>query len=164
MDDYRRRVPLTPWRTDYASTYRLFMRRRLSLSGERTLIAAICPLGVAHVHPVLGLAVRSAHHLSLIAAQLASVVFDFYIKITGRGDVYFETLANIPLITDTRFHAPLTARALMLNCLNVYYENLCECFDEEFLRDSGLNRPTPPSGKFTSLTPEWTWDTPLDGL
>lgn len=163
MNEYMRRVPTTPWDKKYTTSFRIVMRRRLSLSGERTLIPAICPPNAAHIHGVLGMALRDKRDLCLIAAQLASIVADFYVKITGRADVYFETLSNIPVISDTRYHCPLILRALQLNCLNRYYAELWrEGFDSSFTKDSwAKSDPRLRPERFTSLTPEWTWDTPL---
>lgn len=57
----------------------------------------------------------------------------------------------------------LILRALFLNCLTSYYSDLWHnCFDESFNYDGWSKqdprlRPT----HFTTLTPTWTWDTPL---
>lgn len=162
IEEYLRRIPQTPWGTKYSDEYRIIMRRMLNQSGERTLICSLVPPGTAHIHTVIGLTTSQEEMLPIIASVMSSVVADGFIKILGRSDVYFETLAQLPLIGE-KYANLLAVRSLMLNSLNMNYSNLwVRLWQNEFAAndwskpDSRL-RPE----RFTSLTPEWTWDTPL---
>ena len=93
---------------------------------------------------------------------MSSVVADGFIKILGRSDVYFETLAQLPLI-ENMYAQLLAVRSLMLNSLNMTYSNLWgRLWQNEFAANSWSkpdSRLRPE--RFTSLTSNWTWDTPL---
>ena len=49
--EYRNRTPKVPWDINKPVTdfYRLFFRKMLSQSGERTLVPSMMPPGVAHI-------------------------------------------------------------------------------------------------------------------
>lgn len=94
-DEYAQRAPVTPWGS-YIESYKLLTRRMLNQSGERTLVPTIGIPGSGHIHTVFGLAFKDNKDLITAAGLMASVVYDGYIKITGRSDVYFETLSNLP--------------------------------------------------------------------
>lgn len=160
-DEYYRRAPMTGW-NNYLSNYRVCIRRMLNQSGERTLIAAIIPPDAGHIHTVVGIATKEARLLPLIASGFSSLPYDGYIKLMGRSDFYYETAIMLPLL-EGKYQQNMTSRVLLLNCLSTYYIKLWnECFDGSFTRDSWSKldprlRPT----RFTTLTPTWTWDTPL---
>ena len=134
IDEYHRRIPFTPWGTKYTETYRLLARNWVGSTSERTLVVAICPPKVGHLYTLLGIAFQDMRLLSLVAALLSSIVADFYIKVTGRTHIFFETLGSIPLVSDLRFQDALTLRVLQLNCLTRYYATCGE---------SGSSQATP---------------------
>lgn len=80
----------------------------------------------------------------------------------GKGHINQSTNLLYPVF-DGMSHRPLVLRALLMNCLTKYYDALWkECFRPDFTTDA-WSKPDPrlhPS-RFTDLTPEWTWDTPL---
>jgi hypothetical protein len=129
--EYLRRTPRVSWVdpghsaprpvTDY---YRLAFRRQLSQSGERTLLSAIVPPDVGHIHPVLSFTFRDREDLVNFAGQTASVVYDFFIKSTGRGDLYESTLKLLPLLNrDPRRDSRLLALACVASPWRSLWEN-----------------------------------------
>lgn len=161
MDEYVRRVPSTPWGSKATNEYRIIMRRMLNQSGERTLIPAIVPKYTTHVHTVLELGFGNIRDYAVYSGILASIPADFYIKSTGKNDVYFETISSMP--NPQIFREKIVSRALLLNCLTKYYVDLWhECFNKDFITDSwAKSDPRLANSRFSSLTSEWTWDTPL---
>lgn len=160
-DEYRTRQPKTTWGTLYESDYRYIVRRMLNQGGERTLIGAILPPGFAHIHTVFGFNCRNREELLVIASTFSSLPFDFYVKSTGKSDILFDLASKMPYL-DT-ISSMAIHRMMVLNCLTTYYSELWkDCFNESFVSDSWSKqdprlRPT----CFTTLTPTWTWDTPL---
>ena len=77
--------------------YRLVCRRQLSQSGERTLIPAVAPKQSAHIHPVISTTFRNQQDLVVFCGFCSSVAYDFYIKTTGKSDLYESTLRLLPL-------------------------------------------------------------------
>ena len=85
-----------------------------------------------------------------------------YIKITGRSDVYFETLSNLPYFNN-EYAKRIRLLSLLLNCLTKRYGELWrKCFDP-LRSDSYWSKSDPrlSNTRFSTLTSEWTWDTPL---
>lgn len=101
---------------NYGDVYKIFARRRLNLSMERSLISAIVPKKALHVHSVLGIYVSKLEDLLTIAACLNSVVFDFYIKTYGKEDLYENTLGNLP-VPQGKLLPYLWNRIISLNAL-----------------------------------------------
>lgn len=160
-DEYAQRAPVTPWGS-YIESYKLLTRRMLNQSGERTLVPTIGIPGSGHIHTVFGLAFKDNKDLITAAGLMASVVYDGYIKITGRSDVYFETLSNLPYFNN-EYANRIRLLSLLLNCLTKRYEELWrKCFDP-LRSDSCWSKSGPrlSNTRFSTLTSEWTWNTPL---
>lgn len=163
IDDYFLREPKTYWDTSYHEEYRLVMRRMLNQGGERTLISALLPPGMGHIHTIFGLAVSDKNIISLLAATFSSIPFDFYVKSTGKSDILFDLASKLPLLNESIFALSMSERSLLLNCVTNHYANLWKtCFDTSFTHSTwSKSDPRLSPTRFTSLTPEWTWDTPL---
>lgn len=158
---YKRKIPLISWPDESPNTAprlmtsypRLIHRRMLSQSGERTLIAALIPPGPAAINSCISTCFRSETLLVEVAASFASLPFDFFIKSTGRADLYGEGIAKLPLIRGRS----MAARMLSLSCLTTHYANLwCDCWQPEFQQNSWASTdPRLPKDFFSQLTLEW---------
>jgi len=122
MATYRGRVPSAPW-GKITSMYRIISRRMVGAGSERTLTCAIAPKGIAHVHAVLSLTIQNGMDMACFAGCEASVPYDFLLKVIGKMNVNQSTLAPFPIL-DGEENLPIVLRALMLNCLTIYYEEL----------------------------------------
>lgn len=123
MDEYRRRMTRCRWdpTKSHADFYRVAFRNMIALNGERSLIAALIPTGIAHVHTVESVAFEDAGNtLNLLAASV-SLPFDFLIKASGRGHIHDSDMARLPWVD-----AGATARhrSLRLACLTSAYADL----------------------------------------
>lgn len=80
----------------------------------------------------------------------------------GIAHVNFSTNMLFPLLEGSH-HKDIVLRALLLNCLTDHYSDLWKsCFLIDFSMDTwAKSDPRLSPVRFTSLTPEWTWDTPL---
>jgi hypothetical protein len=164
---YLRRVPRVKWSdqpgampkpvTDY---YRYVHRRRISVSMERTLISALVPPGVAHVHTILSLAMRNPRQLVALLGVTHSIVIDAFIKSTGQSDLYESTLGRIPYIESVA----MAARVLALNCLTAHYADLwAETYEASF-NDLSWSQPSNRrllKGFYGAMTADWTRDCAL---
>ncbi|AFY71949.1 hypothetical protein Pse7367_3723 (plasmid) [Thalassoporum mexicanum PCC 7367] len=161
--EYKRRTPRVPWGDQLPVTdfYRLVCRRQLSQSGERTLIPAIAPKESAHIHPVISTTFQEQNAMVAFCAFCSSVVYDFYIKTTGKGDLYESTLRLLPLPAASK---EIILRTIALNCLTNHYTELwVECFDSTFNKD-GWSKPDDPrldQNFFANLSPTWQRDVAL---
>ena len=159
---YRARTPQVPWGSQPHVTdlYRLIFRRQLSQAGERTLITAVALRGSAHVNTVFSVAADTNELLIRMATAYASLPFDFYMKTTGRNDIYDSVLRNLALPQIVPAGA---CRILRLNCLTVGYSDLwMSCFSPVFTSDRWTKSdPRLSNDCYQSLTAEWHWSTPL---
>ncbi len=132
--EYEGRTPRVTWRdageelpkkvTDY---YRLINRRMTGPASERSLICAVVPREVALIHTNVATAFRRAASCVDLSALASSVVFDFFIKSTGTGEVNLSWLSRLPILDDTcdpRIRDALRVRALRLCCLTTHYADL----------------------------------------
>lgn len=159
IKEYASREPLRNNGTRNAEKLRIVMRNMFNQSGERTLVSAIVPKETGHVHAVFEIGLTDSSVMANLAGCMASIDFDFYIRATGKGSGGIGTVRPFPIFSDRR----ITDRSLLLNSLSCHYAELWkECFRSDFTTDAWSKsdprlRPT----RFTTLTPEWTWDTPL---
>jgi hypothetical protein len=89
-----------------------------------------------------------------------SLCFDFFLKTTGKGDMYESLAQGFPLLTGS---PALFARTLVLNCLTHHYADLWhECYDPAFIQDCWAKQdPRLDNARFSKLTADWSWRTPL---
>ena len=165
-DEYLRRTPRVPWTdsehsaprpvTDY---YRLVFRNMLSQSGERTLIGCIIPTEAAHIHGAQSTAFADEAALCSASCITASIVGDFYIKSTGRANL-FASWVTLPLLPpDPR----LVLRTLALQCLSTAYADL---WKRHFAASpsnvwSVQGNARLPVDFFARLTADWRFDCAL---
>ena len=157
--EYLRRTPKAPWVEPVTSNYRIVMRRMLDLSGERTLVPALAPKEVGHIHPVKSVSARRASLLLALAHSVFAITTDFLIRISGKSDLIQDLVSQIPLVERCP-HA--TARLLGLSCLTEDYAQLWSAFANDppatcwAKRDHRLVR-----GWFKRGQQPWAWDSPL---
>lgn len=156
ISTYLDRAPKTDWGTYYTDEYRILSRRRLNKSGERTLIGAIYPPKTGHVHTVIGVCGTDKTMLCNLAGEMSSIVFDAYIKITGKDDMYFDTIRKFP-IAEEPYASMITLRALLLNCLTTNYADLWHAvYSPQFIKDRwAKNDMRLRSECFLYLDKEW---------
>ena len=160
-EKYVKRTPTTQWGKRYDEDYRLCMRKMLNQGGERTYMVTIIPPLSEHIHGNFGMYMKVG--LISFAANSFSIPFDFYLKATGKSNINFSAASGFPILEDWKHQKNTICRALLLNCITKYYASLWEReFDESFTADSwAKSDPRLANSRFSALTPEWTWDTPL---
>ena len=149
------------WGGKYTSTYRIGMRKMLNLSGERTLISAIIPPSVCHIDGVYSMTLTT--NLALMAGCMASLPFDFYLKSAGKTNGCYNLFSSFPILNDKVQSKKIVVLSLLLNSLNKFYSNLWkDNFDSSFTGETWSKQDSRLDNKrFSSLTDEWTWNTPL---
>jgi hypothetical protein len=123
-EEYRRRTPKFGGKpmTDY---YRHVHRRQLATVGERTLINAMVPPGVGHIDSVVSSAFVENRMLLLFSGLCASLIYDFFVKTTGKSDMRLDLLQVLPLPEVSNALQPaICERTLRLNCLTRPYAPL----------------------------------------
>ena len=161
MQEYRDRTPDTPWGPKYSDCYRLITRKMLNQEGERTMMCAILPPRSEHIHGCFGMAFQTG--LVSFAANCFSLPYDFYLKVTGKANINFSAASGYPILDISTRQRKCIVRSLMLNCLTKFYAPLWQQhYDHAFIDDSwSKSDPRLRTTRFTSLSAEWTWNTPL---
>lgn len=159
-EEYARRIPRVPWVEEgetepkkVTEYYRFVNRRMFGASSERSMISCLVPKRAAHIHPVLSTTFKTPLEAVSFAGFTHSIIADFYLKTTGKSDVYESTLRGFPLI----YHESITVRTLLLNCVTSEFSELWRnCFDDKFKTD-GWSQSSKLLGvkKFFNLDYEW---------
>ncbi len=168
--EYAGREPTVSWIEEGAEAaeqssrfFRVIARRGLSVSGERTLLAAIAAPGANHIDGVISVVLRDQSLVPLIAGLWASIPFDFFVKAAGKGD-FRNSMAETMVLPDLGASRPeLVVRSLMLNCLTARYAPLWQsCWLEQFREDSWTSSDRRlPAAHFARLAPAWERDSAL---
>lgn len=123
-DAYLSRVPVLMNRP-VTEFYRHAHRRMLPLTGERTLISCIVPMGVGHINTVISVAFADRSELVEFESLCESIPIDYFVRARGGADL---TVGVTVLLPTPRGSGParraLMARTLRLNCLTTHYADL----------------------------------------
>lgn len=162
IGEYARRVSETPWGTKYYADTKLIARKMLNQGGERTLIGSVVMGGVGHTNGIIGFDFVDKKAEALEGALFSSTPFDFFIKAMGKSNLYADNAGKLPVV-HSKFDQQLLTRYLMLVCLTHMYDeywrnHFCDiCTSDTWSKlDTRLS-----NARFSTLTSEWTWDTPL---
>ena len=162
--EYENRVQKMADGSRFDAVYRLGCRRMVPIAGERTLQAACVHPSVAWVHTIAGYGVHPERYalLALMNGLQATLPYDFLVRSIGKTDIHNSTLQLFP-VPDSPFSKEIALRGLMLNCLTRPYAELwASCWEDEYT-SMGWAKTDPRLNpeRFTRLTSEWSWDTPL---
>ena len=162
IGEYARRVSETPWGTKYYADTKLIARKMLNQGGERTLIGSVVMGGVGHTNGIIGFDFVDKKAEALEGTLFSSIPFDFFIKAMGKSNLYADNAGKLPVV-HSKFDQQLLTRYLMLVCLTHMYDeywrnHFCDiCTSDTWSKlDTRLS-----NARFSTLTSEWTWDTPL---
>ena len=162
IGEYARRTSETPWGTKYYADTKLVARKMLNQGGERTLIGSVVMGGVGHTNGIIGFDFADKNTEAVEGALFASVPYDFFIKAMGKSNLYADNAGKLPVVR-SKFDQQLLTRYLMLVCLTrTYVEYWRNHFFDVYTSDT-WSKPDPrlSSTRFSRLTSEWKWDTPL---
>lgn len=172
-EEYITRTPKVSWVengetqpksvTDY---YRLIHRRQLSQSGERTFLCAITPKDVAVINTIVASCFKDKDTLLDFSAGAFSICYDFYLKSTGKSDLYAKDLSGFPVLKLKQLYSYI----LSLTCITESYAELwSDSWSSDFVQRSWSISPNSnhpganvlPQDFFKQLTPEWQRDCAL---
>ncbi|WP_322996265.1 class I SAM-dependent DNA methyltransferase [Castellaniella sp.] len=166
--EYLRRTPRVSWVEDgevaakpVTDYFRHCHRNYVSISTERTLAPIILPPGSAHIDTIYSAALKDSRLILQIGVPMASVVFDFYIKMTGKNHVRDELALRLPYfeVCPSR-----DGRYLVLNALTSYYAPFWEAVYDLAFADQAWSQPDNPrlpQDFWQNLTSSWTRDCAL---
>lgn len=161
LEEYKNRVPNTPWGVKYDNDYRLCIRKMLNQGGERTYIAAIIPPMTEHINGIFGINLNK--DVVSFAANSFSIPYDFYVKTTGKANINFSLAAGFPILSFWKYQYETISRALMLNCVTKYFADLWKREYQKLFNNVQWSKSDTRlrNSRFSSLSSKWTWNTPL---
>jgi len=133
--EYLERTPKVPWNNEPVTNfYRFATRRMIGSSSERTLINSIIAPATTHINTVISYVFKYNNSLIGFSGFCNSILFDYFIKSTGKTDFYESTAQVLPIL---EVSSALKVRTLALNCLTSYYADLWqECWDDDYRQDA----------------------------
>lgn len=158
---YARKLPRWQGRSLF-SRYRHAHRKRAGTAGERTLIPAILPAGSESIATLTTIAFADNFDMVLTNALCSSLLADFSIRSTGRGDIFAADLERVPALDRADpLVLPLITRCMRLNCVSHHYRDLWgELFEEKW----GVDAPCQVDRRFAGwdgLARSWREDSAL---
>ncbi|WP_305858043.1 Eco57I restriction-modification methylase domain-containing protein [Balneatrix alpica] len=161
---YRDRTPRVPWKEEgeqreklVTEYYRFVNRRMFGASSERSFISTVMPKGAGHINTAVSTVIKDARQLVNFAAASFSIAYDFFLKSTGKSDLYGQLLATFPLL-DVRL---ARVRALGLLCISDHYADLWQANWQDSFRQQqwaaaeAVPNSALPRDFFVKLTPHW---------
>ena len=138
------------------SEYAIAWRSMAANTGERTLIPALIPPGLAHLFTLRSVRCSSERALVGNQAFLSSLLADFSIRSVPRAHILLPDVERQPRFdVDYVLSPALLLRALRLNCItNAYADLWSACWDPAFASDSwALSAHS--SVRLGDVGPEW---------
>jgi len=117
------------------SYYRYVNRRLAKPSDYRTLISSILPPGAANIDVLFSI-VMAEDVLLAFSASTFSIVFDFLVRLSGKGNFRHDLIKNLPLVSGNS-KDKLAARTLRLVSVTNHYAPLWERNFTEAMRADG---------------------------
>ena len=146
----------------YAKFYRLAWRRQIAPDTERSLYAAIIPPGPTHVDLVQTLAMADNRKTALMSGFFASLPLDYFVRITGKGDLRIGAAKTLPVGSlEHPLARALLLRTMRLNCLTSAYADLWANVYDEAWRTDVWACPWDGLPPLITTGPVWEYNTPL---
>ncbi|PID45073.1 MAG: hypothetical protein CSB48_00095 [Proteobacteria bacterium] len=158
--EYNRRIPRVPW-IDEGETepkrvteyYRFVNRRMFGASSERSFISTIMPKCVGHINTAVSTVIRDVNVLVNFTGLSHSIVYDFFLKSTGKSDLYGNQLIAFPYVLNDY----IKARTLGITALSSVYADLWKSsFDLSSSTDNWTKKSSLLNKKyFINLSENW---------
>lgn len=168
-DEYRARTPKVSWVEEgetepkrVTEYFRCVFRKMIGPSSERTLSGAISVIGGAHIDGCFSIAFPMRGSVVDFSGCASSLVYDFFIKATGKSNFRDELARLLPVID--ALPSKFRSRVITLNALTRDYKELWQsCWDPAFTEQRWSITPESdhpgarvlPHDFFSNLTPDW---------
>lgn len=138
--EFERNIPAVDWievgenKPKLSSEYyRVAHRRMFGASSERSLNATLIPKGYGHVNTVISTVIDDNKILLNFVGSLQSTIYDFFLKTTGKSDLWASQLVAFPYVENPY----LIYRTLKLLCVTDKYSEIWEqLYDPRFASDN----------------------------
>ena len=160
------RIPILPWIPKSSprsarvvtNTYRSIHREMTGPMKERSLISAIIPPNVGHIHSCIGSSFLDTLKLLDFHGLCISLPMDFFVKVLGASHIHSALLDSFPIPDiDSRSRSLMHLRVLALNCLTKHYASLwSDAWNSSYALDLWTKRDARlRHGYFAGLNSTW---------
>ncbi|MFT4756579.1 MAG: hypothetical protein ACI91R_001226, partial [Vicingaceae bacterium] len=124
------------WR-EWQNQYKIIFSKMIDPGTERTLQCAIIPPYTIHTNSCLSASFSDIETTVLFCGLFSSLIYDFYLKSSGKTNLYENTLSKFPIPSIKKtLKNKINLRTLRLNSVNGSYNELWKnVFDQEFITD-----------------------------
>ena len=133
-------------------------RRRGQPANERTYIPSIIPPGATHLDAVVTIVFKSIKNLLLFSSASCSILMDFLIRSTGKGDCRNELLKTLPFI-ESKLSGHIILRAAKLTFINKFYLDFYNK-TKPYLVDSFTPLPMDDENPWIKIEKSWSPEFP----
>jgi hypothetical protein len=130
LDDAFPRLGTIPYR----KLFRLATRGMINPANERSLFLAIIPPGPLHINAIKSVGSTNLLGLLVCAGFGGSLILDGYLRLKNKTNIFTDDIKAMPIGNDTSFYDSIARRALVLNGLTRYYNEL-------WTKSTALDRP-----------------------
>ena len=141
--------------------YRHVHREMLALAGERTLMGAIVPPGVGHIHSVATVLIPDGLHLLAWSGFAGSIPIDFLVRAKGSGHLQLRQALPFPDVRPGRLANAIASRWARLNCLTTHYADLWHEVWPQVASAPGWSLSDPRLSRWPSPDTRWHRHAPL---
>ena len=134
-------------------------RRRAINTNERTLISCIEPPGIVHLRSCYSLHFNDQKEMLAFHAGTISIIYDFIVRSTGKEDLVYNVIQDLPLIKEVS--SQLLKRVLILESLTKDYEELYNSIRVMFLDNDIFSLKHELLKDIGCLPQKWDANTPL---
>lgn len=85
-----------------------------------------------------------------------SIVYDFFVKTSGKEDLYGEDFGALPFPTVKLLQSPIVHRALRLNCITTHYTDLWNEVASSAIGKDAFAKRDPRLASWSRLTTTWS--------
>lgn len=137
--------------------YRYVNRSMASPTNERTLITALLPKKVSHTNASVSITFADETLMLLFLGLSHSIVFDFFIRTTGKSNIYSDVLGILPIpkVSDS-LQDHIISRVLRLNCLTSYYRDIWNNSFKNSYKACGFAKKDHRLSEFSELSQMWS--------
>ena len=166
--EFKRRTPRVSW-IEYGESepklvteyHRIVTRKMIVSSNERSLIPTLLPIGSAHINGCFSITFASYDELANVLFCFSSVVFDFFVKTTGKSNFLHDVADKLMLVESSKL---FMERILVLVCQTESSKDLwAECINLDYTVKSWsqIDNPRLNQSFWSNLTQNWARDCAL---
>ncbi|MBS1636195.1 MAG: hypothetical protein JST26_09780 [Bacteroidetes bacterium] len=145
----------------WINSYKCAFNKMLDSVLERTIKPVILPPKVSHSNGAISVFFKDDKYLLGFCGLSSSIIMDFFMKTTGKGNLYDSTIQSFPLAVDEIYSNELNLRVLLLNCLSNNYSELWAQSYTELFNACKWSKFDKRLKDFSAISKTWNWHTPL---